>query len=234
MLSLLALVALWLGRNRVAAVLLLLGTGWLCLCSSAPFADYLMGTLEEDYPPRALSRTPEVDAIVLLGGAIRGDTHMGTLGDLNQQADRLVLAVALYKAGKASRILVTGGGEPGARTEAEIMTDLLQVMGVPPRAILQERKSRNTYRNALYSAVMLNEVGARRILLVTSAFHMRRAEALFAAQGLEVITAPTDFQRLIASGAVPGWLPSVSALWRTTHALHEHLGYWVYRYRGWL
>lgn len=234
LLSLLAIVALCLHRGRLAMLLLLLGTGWLGLCSSAPFADYLMGTLEKDYPPRALSVTTRADAIVLLGGAIRGDTHMGTLGDLNQQADRLVYAVALYKAGKAPRIVVTGGGEPDARSEAAIMYDLLQVMGVPARAIVQEGRSRDTYQNALYTAVVLNNLGIRKVLLVTSAFHMRRSEALFAAQGIEVIPAPTDYQRLIATGAVPAWLPSVSALWRTTHAMHEHLGYWVYRHRGWL
>ena len=104
--------------------------------------------------------SPEADAIVLLGGAIRGDTHMGTLGDLNQQADRLVHAVALYKAGKAPWLLVTGGAAsraPGARHE--IMRDLLEVMGVPAGAILLEDKSRDTYQNAVYTAQMLNGAG---------------------------------------------------------------------------
>ena len=195
-----------------------------------------MGRLEDDYPPKALSALPAADAIVLLGGAIRGDTHMGTLGDMNQQADRLVYAVALYRAGKAPRLLVTGGGEDGVRPEAAIMADLLQVMGVPPHALVLEDKSRTTYQNALNSAVLLNTLGARRILLVTSAFHMPRSVPLFRAQGLEVIPAPTDYQRLVAPEAsvLPGWLPSVSNLWRSTHALHETLGYWVYRIRGWL
>ncbi len=60
-----------------------------------------MGTLERGFVPRAMSVIAPADAIVLLGGAMRGDTHMGTLPDLNQHADRLVHAVALYKAGKA-------------------------------------------------------------------------------------------------------------------------------------
>ena len=73
-----------------------------------------------------------------------------------------------------------------------------------------------------------------KILLVTSAFHMRRAEGVFAAQGLEVIPAPTDFQRLVGVSTLPGGTPTVSNLWRSTYALHELLGYWVYRYKGWL
>ena len=138
LLALLALLALLLHRSRTAVCSLAVAIAWLYLCSTAVFADFLMGTLEDPYPPRALSVTARADAIVLLGGAIRGDVHMGSLGDLNQQADRLVHAVALYKAGKAPRLLVTGGGAPGDRSEAEIMRDLLQVMGVPERAILME------------------------------------------------------------------------------------------------
>jgi len=233
-LSLLALLALLLHRVRTAFWALALGTLWLYVCSTALFADYLMGTLEDPYPPKALSATPEADIIVLLGGAIRGDVHMGTLGDLSQQADRLVHAVQLYKAGRAPRVLVTGGAEPGNRSEAEIMRDLLVVMGVPAGAILLEQASRNSYDNAVHTAAMLRQMGAEKILLVTSAFHMRRSVAVFAAQGVAVIPAPTDYQRLVGQGGSPRWLPAVSDLWQSTHALHEIMGYWVYRYRGWL
>ncbi len=234
LLCLLTLLLLLLSRTRAAFWVLLLGVGWLYLCSTSGFADYLMAELEDDYPPKALSVTADADVIVLLGGAIRGDAHMGTLGDLNQQADRLVHAVSLYKAGKAPRLLVSGGGEAGNRTEAEIMYELLQVMGVPARAMLQEDESRDTYQNAVYTARLLNDLNVSRILLVTSAFHMRRAEAVFSAQGLEVIPAPTDYQRLVGVSVLPGGVPMVSNLWRSTYALHELLGYWVYRYKGWL
>ena len=104
--------------------------------------------------------------------------------------------------------------------------------GVPPRAIVLEDKSRDTYQNAVYSAAMLDKLGVKKILLVTSAFHMRRAEALFNAQGLEVIPAPTDYQRLVGPVTMPGWLPAVSDLWQSTYALHEIVGYQVYRYQG--
>ncbi len=234
LLGLLAMLVLLVGWRRLALALLLPGIVWLYLCSTSLFADYLMGTLEDDYPPRAVSATEEVGAIVLLGGAMRGDTHMGTQGDLNQQADRLVHALALYKAGKAPLLLLTGGGPPGVRTEAEQMRDLLELMGVPPAAMLLEEASRDTYQNALYSAAMLKQRGIDRILLVTSAFHMRRAAQLFAFQGLEVVPAPTDYQRLAGPPVLPPLVPLAGNLVRSTYALHEHLGYWVYRYRGWL
>jgi uncharacterized SAM-binding protein YcdF (DUF218 family) len=232
LLGLIALLAMLFHRPRTALCGLALGMGWLYLCSTMFFADLLMGILEDPYTPKAMSVTPDVAAIVLLGGAIRGDTHMSSLGDMNQQADRIVHALALYKAGKAPRIIITGGGRPGVRTEAEIMFDLLTLMGVPARAILLEDKSRDTHQNAVFTAAKLEKLGINKILLVTSAFHMRRSEALFKAQGLEVIPAPTDYQRLVGPASMPGWLPSVSDLWQSTHALHEILGYWVYRYQG--
>ena len=100
-----------------------------------------------------------------------------------------------------------------------LMKEVLAVMGVPTRAMLLENNSRNTNDNALYTAVVLNNRQIQRILLVTSAFHMRRAVPLFERQGFEVIPAPTDYQRLVGSPVLPGWLPSVGNLDRTTLAI---------------
>jgi uncharacterized SAM-binding protein YcdF (DUF218 family) len=234
---LLGVVALIFSRlqwTRSSFYTLLLAFGWLYLCSTSLFANFLTGSLEREAMPRAMSVIAPADAIVLLGGAMRGDTHMGTLPDLNQRADRLVYAVALYKAGKAPVLVLTGGGVEGARTEAEQMKDLLEVMGVPSQHVLLEKKSRNTHDNAVYSAQLLKARGMDRILLVTSAYHMRRSLALFEAQGLDVVPAPTDYQRLVTSQVLPGWLPTVGNLYQSTDALHEIVGYWVYRWRGWL
>jgi uncharacterized SAM-binding protein YcdF (DUF218 family) len=230
----LAMVILLLHRVRAALVVLLLAFGWLYFASTAFFADFMMATLERDFRPKAMSVMTSADAIVVLGGATRGDTHMGTLPDLNQQADRLVYAAALYKAGKAPLVVLSGGSQPDARPEAQLMKEVLAVMGVPGRDILLERASRTTYDNALYSAVVLNGKGVRKILLVTSAYHMRRAVALFEAQGFEVVPTPTDFQRLVVTPVLSRWAPTAEDLGRTTTALKEHVGFWVYRYRGWL
>jgi uncharacterized SAM-binding protein YcdF (DUF218 family) len=213
---------------------MLLSVGWLYLCSTSLFANYLTGALERDFVPRAMSVIDRADAIVLLGGGMRGDTHMGTLADLNQRGDRLVHAVALFKAGKAPLIVLTGGGVDGARTEAEQMKDLLAVMGVPAEHLLLEAESRDTHDNAVYTAQLLKDRGIQRILLVTSAYHMRRSLALFEAQGLDVIPAPTDFQQLVTPQVLPPWLPAVSNLSQSTDALHEMVGYLVYRWQGWL
>ncbi len=234
LLCVLALIFLRLRWARSSFYTLLLAVGWLYLCSTSLFANVLMGTLERGFMPRAMSVIGKADAIVLLGGAMRGDTHMGTLPDLNQHADRLVHAVALFKAGKAPMMLLSGGGPEGTRSEAQQMKDILAVMGVPAKQLVLENQSRDTHDNAVNSAPLLKARGMQRILLVTSAYHMRRSVALFEAQGLEVVPAPTDYQQLVASQVLPDWLPVVGNLSQTTHALHEIVGYWIYRWRGWL
>lgn len=220
--------------RRTGLGLAMVGVAWLWLCSTGGFAALLMDHLESAYPPKAMSVVPEVDAIVLLGGATRGDTHRGIRPDLNQRADRLVHAVALYKRARAPFVLLSGGSPAGGRSEAEQMRHLLLVMGIPSHAMVLEQASRNTHENALYSAPLLKDRGVQRILLVTSAFHMRRAVPLFERQGLEVLPAPTDYQLVVSESVVPGWVPSVRNLARTSVALHELLGFAVYRWRGWL
>ena len=232
---LLLLAAMVLRRfSRLALLLGVLSFAWLYVCSTALFADLLMGNLEDRYRPKALSVVPSADAIVVLGGGTRGDTHFSSMGDLNQSADRLTHAVQLYKAGKAPLILLSGGGDPDGRPEAELMYEHLELMGVNPRSMKMERESRNTHDNAVYSAVVLQGRGVRKILLVTSAYHMGRAVPLFERQGFEVIPAPTDFQRLVGDPIVPRWLPSADDLVRTSYAIKEYVGYLVYKQRGWL
>ena len=218
----------------MALTLIAVAFAWLYLCSTAFVADFLMAGLEDHYRPRILSVLPRADAIVVLGGGTRGDAHYSSMGDLNQHADRLTHAVQLYKAGKAPLILLSGGSAPGHRPEAEVMREHLELMGVDRRAIIMERQSRNTNDNAVYSAIVLQGKGVSSILLVTSAFHMRRAVPLFEREGFEVIPAPTDFQRLVGDPEIPSLVPSADDLVRTSYAIREYVGYWVYQYRGWL
>jgi uncharacterized SAM-binding protein YcdF (DUF218 family) len=232
---LLALLSLFLRRwARISVALLVLAIVWLYVCSTAYVADYLMATLENDHPPKAMSVVPSADAIVVLGGATRGDAHLSRMADLNASADRLTHAAALYKAKKAPLILASGGSTTGGRSESEQLRDYLVLMGVPKASVMMERQSLDTRQNARYSAVVLQGRGAKKILLVTSAYHMSRAVPLFQRQGFEVVPAPTDYQRLVGKPAVPRWLPTVDDLGRSTVAIKEYVGFLYYRARGWL
>lgn len=223
------------GRLRAARILVIGAVLVLFAAGNGWTAYTLIHGLESDYPAKPLTSIPEADVIVVLGGGLglphppRTHTHLGS------GADRLLYALQLYRAGKAPRILLTGGNvfpQPGLRSEAYYARELLGLWGVPGSAIVMETQSRNTIQNAEYSARILDDRGWSNVLLVTSATHMHRAVLAFRHAGVAVLPAPTDFLAVDANRpAVLGWIPSAGALSGTTHALHEHIGRLWYRLR---
>ena len=99
-------------------------------------------------------------------------------------------------------------------------------------------------KNAVNTYHILEPMGIKKIILVTSAAHMPRAVALFEHQGLEVIPAPTDYTVTVANWAqlVDGSLasklislvPNVENISLSTSTMKEYIGVWIYRLRGWL
>jgi uncharacterized SAM-binding protein YcdF (DUF218 family) len=229
LLLLLGLLLLRKKHRRIASLFFVVGTLWLWLASSSLFANYLMAQLERDYPPVAAANLPVADAIVLLGGAVRGEVSADTLADLSGVGDRLLFAVAAYKAGRAPVIVATGGANEGFAPEAQLMRDILVTMGVPLEAIVLEPRNRVTLDNTRFTRQTLISMDVKSVLLVTSAFHMRRSILVFDALDIEVTAAPTDFQ--IVKGDISFWhfLPNVKALQHTTWAMHEFVGYLYYR-----
>jgi uncharacterized SAM-binding protein YcdF (DUF218 family) len=138
---------------------------------------------------------------------------------------------------------VVGVDGPALQAGAESMRQLLAIMGVPENAIILEGRSRNTYENAVETKKLLDARGIKRIILVTSALHMPRSQAIFARQGFDVIPAPTDFNVTQADWdyywtpapaiQVFNLFPSAEALDWTMRALKEYIGMGVYRLRGW-
>ena len=75
-------------------------------------------------------------------------------------------------------------------TEAEAMRRFLNDLGVPDRAIVSEDRSLNTIQNIERVREMVKN---KRVTLVTSAFHMRRAMRIAQRAGLDAAPFPTDF-----------------------------------------
>ncbi len=203
----------------------------------------LVRSLEEIYVPSAAP--PRSDAIVVLGGATeaafspRPNVHV-TAGD------RLIYAAILYRAHKAPYVIVSGGAVPwrsGDPVESEGMSELIQLMGVPASAILQEAVSANTYQEAANIRKLMKVHHLHRILLVTSAIHMPRAFRTFTHQGIDAVASPTDF--LVTNHDVAASLnayqdlilnlmPDADNMRATTEALKEYIGLVYYRARNWL
>lgn len=227
-LGLLACWLAWRGRRRAAIAWLALTAAWLLVWSSPLFYGWFGFTLERCYPPRRAGEMPTADAIVVLGGGMTAAPGLLPYPDMTGGADRVWHAARLYRAGKAPIVIPSGKGEDQATVP------LLLDLGVPAHAIRVEADSRNTVENARFTAALLKRLGCRRILLVTSAWHMRRAHLLFARTGLEVIPAATDHEatlvRATLDWSLPDLLPSPDALTRNTAILKEYIGYWVYRH----
>lgn len=220
-------------RAYKTACLGLMATAGLWLSSTSFCADWLFQSLQQPFPLQPMTSLPKAEAILVLGGLADGPADRPESVDYADGIERALYARHLFLADKAPLILISGGSAPGWRPEAEIVADLLVDLGVPRAALLTESKSRNTRQNALFSQSLLQERRINRVLLVTSAYHMKRAQATFQAVGVEVIPAPTDYH--FAADEFPSmtWLPKAEALEHSTRALKEYLGWVVYRLRGW-
>ena len=230
-LLLLALFGLWLARRRPRAgrgVAALAVVALLAL-SLPPVADALIHSLE-DHRPIAATNLARAQAIVVLGG---GNYHAAPEygGDT---VGRYTLERTRYGAYLQRRsglpILVTGGAPFGGRPEGETMKEAIE-RDFGGRVRWAENASRDTAENAAYSARLLRDAGITRIALVSQAWHLPRAAALFEAQGLEVIAAPVGFATQPPS-TIKQALPSIGALDNSTLALHEWLGRLVNRFNA--
>ena len=227
----LALFLAWRRRSRLSMACGALAMVWLWAWSIPVLSLWLRGTLEDQFAQPPLSRVPQTQAMVVLGGGVSPPSGKATDINLGAAADRVWYAARLFHAGKAPLLLLSGGSDPQrhAFSEARAMAIFLQDLGVPEQALVLEEASRNTLENAAFTAKLLNERGIRHVLLVTSALHMPRALALFSAQGLQVEPAPTDFE---ADNPPPGalaWLPDAEALDGSGRAMKEWVGKWVGR-----
>ena len=223
---------------RLARLFLFVAVTVLWVASTPIFADYLGLTLESRYPPVAVEATPAADAIVVLGGGVEGPAPPRITLDLSDAADRVLHAARLYRAGKAPVVLISGGAIPWLGSdipEAGSMQSLLEEWGVPAASIISEAASRNTHENAVFTRQLLAERGLHRVLLVTSAMHMRRALATFTSAGIDAVPAATDFTVTYRDHrTLIDFLPDAKALSHTTDAIKEYIGYAYYRWKGWI
>jgi len=198
---------------------------------------WLRGTLEHRFPPRPVEEAPSADAIVPLGGAVGSPLPPRVYPDLSGASDRVWHAARLYHAEKAPVIIASGGTLPWkdqTYREASAMERLLTSWDVPADSILTETTSANTYQNAVHTAEVMDERGFDRVLLVTSALHMPRALATFRSAGVNAVPVATDYRVVEETTTLLSFLPDAGALKGTTAAIHEYVGYAVYRWRGWI
>jgi uncharacterized SAM-binding protein YcdF (DUF218 family) len=194
------------------------------LAGSAWLGAWLLGKLEAPYaaltPP-----TEKLDAICVLGGGSSarpdGDPQLGPAGD------RLTTPVRLMLTGKASTLVASGlnvtdagGSRSLARDTARIWMDL----GVSEAAIILLEKPRNTREEVRAYRDLISQQGWQHVGVCSSAWHLRRVEAICRKEGLTVVPIPADFLSAPLPWSPLYAIPQARGFQNVQKALWEFLG----------
>jgi len=226
-LALVGLFCLWFTRRqKTGKILVTVAVGLLGLLSYDGVSDMLARPLEKRYAPLTHAKEiQDVKWVVVLSGGSGVDGALPSSTYLREASlRRLAEGLSIQKRVPGSRLILTGKSWiDGVTPEANVMADVAKEWGVKPEDIVVEAEARDTEDHAIYVKKI---VGKDRFVLVTSASHMPRAMALFLAQGMKPIPAPTDYMIIEREGGLrPGdFFPDADALEKAERAVHEYLG----------
>jgi len=217
-----AVVCVRLGRKRMAKWIGGMTVAWLWLWMT-PIMTWVVGVpLEREFlvdgRVPAVETFPEADVIVLLGGSMGIETNMSSYAEMATSADRVWQTARLFKAGKAGKIIATGD------YAKDTTLPLLKEFGVGEEAV-----SFLDARTTEEEAKGLEKLGYKKILLVTSAWHMKRARVMFEkyAPEIEVVCAPADFENTFTAEKTPLFkvlLSDPNVFMLNSVAFHEWVG----------
>ena len=203
-------------RSRISATAATVALVYFLLFhTSLPWT--LAAPLRLDEPPRP------ADAIVVFAGGVGESGQAG-----GGYQERVKTAVDLYRGGFAPRMVFESGYMFKYR-EVEIMRDLAISLGVPLSAIVLESHGANTYDDVIRVRQVLRAQNWRRILLVSSPYHMRRAVLVWRKQApeVDVVPAPVPQSQFYTHG-------SGASLDQLRGLVREYAALAAYWWRGWV
>ncbi|MGB1237892.1 MAG: YdcF family protein [Pseudomonadales bacterium] len=198
-----------------------------------PVGDLLLRPLEARFA-KPVQLPEKVEGIIVLGGAERASlATQWQQAQFSSAAERMMALPALAARYPDAKLIFTGGSGSliyGSDVAAPELKQWFVEQGLGER-VLWERKSRNTYENALYSQALLGGVPQGQWLLVTSASHIPRSMGIFRLQGWDVLPYPVDYNSMTADALRldPKYWQHVRDL---GFALKEWIGLVVYYYTG--
>lgn len=232
----------WLARTpqrvRVGRGLIALGVGLLLLISNRAVSTWLIRPLENTYPAIAEFSGTELPEnlracryVVVLGGGNSTTPGVSAINRLsNSSRSRLTEGVRILRNLPEAKLVVSGRGDPGFPSHAEVSAAAAISLGVDPARIVRFDAPRDTEEEALATKEL---VGSAPFALVTSAWHLPRAMSLMRGVGLDPVACPADFL-----GREPERVTWTFFLWdtesitRSTWAIYERLGVTWSRWRG--
>lgn len=235
-LLLLAALVAWAGRRRLASGLAGLVLLLFLAVACGPLPSWLLYNLQAPYAATGSGDWAPRNAIVLLAAGTTRVAPGAALEPPMFAYGRIVRAVTLYHDCKASGqqclLLVSGGdSQHHGAAEAVVYGPVLRRLGVSAQDLQLESRSMNTWQNAQFSRPLLQAYNPQKLVLVSSAIHLRRSMLYFRHFGLRPI--PVHGDTVAAMFTV--W-PLSSNLALCDDALHEYVGaaqYHVYNALGW-
>jgi uncharacterized SAM-binding protein YcdF (DUF218 family) len=221
-----------LGRKKNGAAILFFSIILLYGLSIAPTAGYLSYYLEKDYINRQVAADKKkIDIIVVLAGGSYDINFLNKTFPSDSTIARLISAVEIYHKNGARYFVCMGKGL-GKLSEAAVMAQKAEGLGVPKEKIRTDVQSQSTWEHA----VELNKMFPDKNIilgLVTSGYHLKRSEKEFKKYFNHVMPLPADY--LYASPAGPSalrFIPQTESLVKTEIALHEIIGQWWYNLKS--
>jgi len=230
----LVIIVILIGLMKNKIKLIYIAIGVLYVLSTPIFSNNFFKLVEGSEYRKPISAIDSADAIVVLSGMLgindEGDSTYVEWGD----PDRFFGGIALFKAGKSQKLVFTGGKMPwdkAKKTEGEVLKEYAISNGIPSEKIFVTKDVENTADEAVAVKELISP--SKRIILVTSAYHMYRAKKLFEKQGFEVIPYKVDYK---ASGkndvTFLDFLPSAVNLELTETGIREIIGRIFYQLKS--
>jgi uncharacterized SAM-binding protein YcdF (DUF218 family) len=230
-LTLATAIALVAGRQRLGRGLAVVTALLFVVFGVLPTGDWLMRQLEDQYP-RPAALPAHVDGILDLGGGLGDDILAARHAPAAALSEaRLVSTFELARRYPTARVVFSGGW--GRYADAAAAAYGFAQMGLDPRRLTLESRSRDTFENLVFTRRLVAPKPGEVWVLATSAIQMPRAMAVARRLGWPMIPWPTDYLTRPAGGrSLADWLDVVGNLQRADAALHEDIGLVAYRMRG--
>nr|WP_319398606.1 YdcF family protein [uncultured Carboxylicivirga sp.] len=231
------IIAQVLKNRRIKKYLRISAFSILLLFSNTAFFQYVCSAWEEQFPIPSLNSDQPYN-IVVLGGYSSMNEESQQIS-FNHAADRLLNALPILFLNPDNKIVLSGGSANiyfDETPESAYIINYLKSINISKDKILVEDKSRNTYENALFTTKLLQDSHLEQpIILVTSAFHMYRANACFNKQGMKVIPYPTQpLRSLTPLKPLDYFTPSLNTLNTWPTLIKEWVGIIIYKIRSYV
>lgn len=222
-------------RNNRRKKIAFISGSVLCLLLTNPLlCNLALRKLET--PPKPKDELPLVNTAVVLSGMANSREYTEQL-QFNESVERVEEAINLYHEGVIRKIILSGGsGEllDQEFSESKRLKEFVITRGIKPKDLIIEPNSKNTYQNAVETRKILDSLHLEEqpLLLITSAFHMKRSIRCFKKQGILHIPFPVDFRGEDFNWSLHWLVPSASALPSWQLIIKELIGTLVYQMTG--